>query len=86
MDIRERSDGLGEEPVGKLLHDFFEESKRVLLDAKRILRSEVESAKDEVRGEVKKLAAPAAFAGSGGVLLHVAVLMLAFAVGGLLAE
>jgi hypothetical protein len=86
MDIREQPDGLGQEPVGRLLHDFVEESKRVLVDARRLLHSEVESAKFEVRREAKKLGAPAAFAGGGGVLLHVAVLMLAFALGGLLAQ
>ena len=87
MDLRERPDGdLRQEPVGKLVHDFLDESKRVLSEGTRILRSEVESAKAEVRREAKKLGPAAAFAGGGGVLMHVAVLMLAFALGGLLAE
>lgn len=87
MDLRERTNGdLREEPVGKLVHDFLDESKRVLSEGTRILRSEVESAKAEVRREAKKLGPAAAFAGGGGVLMHAAVLMLAFALGGLLAE
>ncbi len=89
MDLRERSNGegdLSQEPVGKLVHDFLDESKRVLSEGTRILRSEVESAKSEVRREAKKLGPAAAFAGSGAVLLHVTVLMLAVTLGMLLAE
>jgi Putative Actinobacterial Holin-X, holin superfamily III len=77
---------LREEPVGKLVHDFVEESKRVLSEGKKLLRTEVESAKAELRTEVKKLGPAAAMAGGGGVVLHAAVLMFAVAVGALLAE
>jgi len=87
MNFQEQPNGhLREEPVGKLVHDFLDESKRVLGDATRILRSEVDSAKAEVRREARKLGPAAAIAGGGGVLLHAAVLMLAFALGSLLAE
>lgn len=87
MDLRERSDGdLREQPTGKLMHDFFDETKRVLAEGTRLLRAELETARDEIRREVKKIGAPAAMAGSGGVLLHASVLMLAVALGALLAE
>ena len=85
MEFREqREAGLSEEPVGKLVHDFLDESKRVLSEGTRLIRSEVEAAKDEVRREVKKLGPAAAVGAGGGVLLHVAALMLALAIGGLL--
>ena len=86
MEFREQRDGdLSDEPVGKLVGDFVEESKRVLNEGTRIIRSEVESAKHEVRRELKKLGPAAAMGGSGGVLLHIAALMLAFAMASLLA-
>ena len=85
MEFREQQDGeLSEEPVGKLVHDFLDESKRVLSEGTRIIRSEVESAKDEVRREVKKLGPAAAVGASGGVFVHIAALMLALAIGWLL--
>lgn len=77
-DVRGRENGLGQAPVGKLLHDFFEESKRVLEEGKRLLRSEIETAKGEIRRETKKAGPAAGMAGAGSVLLHVAVLMFAF--------
>jgi hypothetical protein len=76
-DVRGREDGLGEAPTGQLLHDFFEESKRVLADGKRLLRAEIETAKGEIRREAKKAGPAAGMAGGGSVLLHVAVLMFA---------
>ena len=78
-DVRGRENGIGQAPTGKLLHDFFEESKRVLEDGKRLLRSEIETAKGEIRRETKKAGPAAGMAGAGSVLLHVAVLMFAFA-------
>ena len=86
MDLREQNGHLHEEPVGKLVHDFFDESKRVLNEGTRILRSEVAFAKAEIRDEAKKLGPAAAVGGAGGLLLHVALLMLAFTVGSALAE
>jgi len=77
---------LREQPTGRLVHEFFDETKRVLADGTRLLRAEIESARDEIRREAKKIGAPAAMAGSGGVLLHAAVLMLAVALGALLSE
>lgn len=85
-DGESRSGDLREEPVGKLVHDFLDESRRVLSEGKRILRSEVDSAKAEVRAEAKKLAPAAGLAGGGGVLAHTAVLMLAVSLGALLSE
>ena len=85
MELREQRNGdLSEEPVGRLVRDFLDESKRVLGEGTRIIRSEVESAKDEVRREVKKLGPAAALGAGGGVLVHIAALMLALAVGWLL--
>jgi hypothetical protein len=81
-----REGDLREEPVGKLVHDFLDESKRVLNEGKRLLQSEVASAKAELRKEVKKVGPAAAMAGGGGVVLHAAVLMFAVAVGALLAQ
>jgi hypothetical protein len=87
MEIRERDDGeLRDRPTSQLVHEFFDETKRVLAEGTRLLRAEIETARDEIRREAKKIGAPAAMAGSGGVLLHAAVLMLAVALGALLAE
>jgi hypothetical protein len=72
-------DGVADEPTGKLIHDFVDESKRVLAEGKRLLRSEIDTARDEIKREVKKVGPAAGMAGAGGVLAHVAVLMLAFA-------
>jgi hypothetical protein len=76
-DVRDRENGIGEAPTGKLLHDFFEESKRVLDEGKRLLRVEIDTAKSEIRRETKKAGPAAGLAGAGSVLLHVAVLMFA---------
>jgi hypothetical protein len=70
-------DGIGSAPTGKLVHDFLEESKRVLAEGKRLLHAEVDTAKRELRREAKKAGPAAGMAGAGGVLLHVAVLMFA---------
>lgn len=93
MNMREETNGngnLSQEPVGKLVHDFFDESRRVLNEGTRLLRSELSSAKEELRRdlrrEAKKAGPAAALAGGGGVLLHAAVLMFVFALGALLAE
>ncbi|HZR09391.1 MAG TPA: phage holin family protein [Myxococcales bacterium] len=81
MDYDVRGDGrIHREPTGKLVHDFLEESKRVLADGKRLLHSEVESAKSEIRREAKKAGPAAGMAGAGGVLVHVAVIMLALTI------
>jgi len=72
-------DGLSEAPTGKLVHDFFDESKRVLAEGRRLLQAEIETARNELRQEAKKARPAAGFLGAGGVLLHVAVIMLAFA-------
>lgn len=86
MDLREQSDGrLQDEPSAKLLHDFFDESKRVLDEGTRLLRSEIQSAKGEIRAEVKKVGPAAGLAGGGGVLLHIAALMLAATMAAVLA-
>jgi cation transport ATPase len=78
-DIRERpGNGLAEAPTGKLLHDFLDESKRVLAESKRLLHAEIDTAKRELRREGKKAGPAAGMAGAGSVLLHVAVLMFAF--------
>jgi putative superfamily III holin-X len=78
MDYDVRGDGgIHREPTGKLVHDFLEESKRVLAEGKRLVHAEVESAKSEIRREAKKAGPAAGMAGVGGVLLHVAVIMLA---------
>lgn len=78
MDFREQTDGrLQDEPASKLVHEFFDESKRLLDEGTRLFRSEIQSAKGEIRAEVKKAGPAAGLAGGGGVLLHIAALMLA---------
>ena len=78
MDYDVRGDGgIHRERTGKLVHDFLEESKRVLADGKRLLHAEIDSAKREIGREAKKAGPAAGMAGAGGVLLHVAVLMFA---------
>lgn len=80
MDYDVRGDGgIQDAPTGKLVHDFFEESKRVVAEGKRLLHAEVDTAKREIRREAKKAGPAAGMAGAGGVLLHVAVLMFALA-------
>lgn len=87
MEQWQEHDGeLGEEPTGKLVHDFIDESKRVLAESSRLLRAEIDSAKQEIRDEAKKVGAPVALLGSGGAVLHAALLMFAVAVGALLTE
>ena len=39
---RRGGDGIAEAPTGKLIHDFLEESKRLLAEGKRLLRAEIE--------------------------------------------
>lgn len=78
-DVTGREDGLSEAPTGKLLHDFFEESKKMVDEGKRLLRAEIDTAKGEIRREAKKAGPAAGMAGAGSVLLHVAVLMFALA-------
>ena len=79
-DIREhRGNSLREEPTGKLVHDFFDESKRLVAEGTRLLRSEMQTAKLEIRREAKKIGPAAAMTGGGSVLLHAAVLMFAVA-------
>jgi uncharacterized protein YacL len=86
MDYDVRGDGgMRREPTGKLVHDFLEESKRVLADGKRLLHAEVDSARREIRREAKKAGPAAGMAGAGGVLLHVAVLMFALTLAAALA-
>jgi cation transport ATPase len=78
-DMRSQAgDGLSDAPTGKLVHDFFDESKRVLAEGRRLLQAEIETARRELRHEAKKAGPAAGFLGAGSVLLHVAVLMLAF--------
>ena len=84
-DVRGGDGGIGRAPTGKLVHDFLEESKRVLAEGKRLLHAEVETAKHEIRREAKKAGPAAGMAGAGGVLLHVAVLMFALTVAAALA-
>ncbi len=87
MELREPHNGqLWEEPTTKLMRDFFDESKRVFADGTRLLRAELDSAREEISQQTKKFGPPAAMAGGGGVLLHAAILMLAVALGALLAE
>ena len=78
-DVTGREDGLSEAPTGKLLHDFFAESKKMVDEGKRLLRAEIDTAKSEIRREAKKAGPAAGMAGAGSVLLHVAVLMFALA-------
>jgi hypothetical protein len=88
MEFRDQPDGrlrLDEEPASKLVHDFFEESKRVLDEGTRLLRTEIHSAKSEIRAEVKKVGPAAGLLGGGGVLLHIAALMLAATLAAVLA-
>jgi hypothetical protein len=84
-DTRNRAgDGLADAPTGKLVHEFFEESKRVLAEGRRLLHAEIETARSDLRKEARKAGPAAGFAGAGSVLLHVAVLMFAFALAALL--
>jgi hypothetical protein len=66
---REFDAGLGERPLGDLLHDFVEEGKG-------LLREEVRLAKAEIRHEAKKASKGGAEIGAGGALLYAAVLLL----------
>jgi putative superfamily III holin-X len=77
-------DGLSEASTGKLVHDFFDESKRVLAEGRRLLQAEIDTARRELRQEAKKAGPAAGFFGAGGVLLHVAVLIFAFTLASLL--
>lgn len=79
-------DGLLDAPTGKLVHDFFDESKRVLAEGRRLLQAEIETARRELRQEAKKAGPAAGFLGAGSVLLHVAVLMFAFALAAVLTQ
>jgi len=78
-------DGLSGAGTGELVHDLVAESRHILTEGVRLLRAEVEIAKEDIRRETKKLGPAAASAGAGGVLLHAAVLMLAVALGAALA-
>ena len=71
---------IAEAPTGKLIHDFLDESKRVLGEGKRLLHAEIETARQEIRREAKKAGPVAGMAGAGSVLAHVAVLMFAFTI------
>lgn len=84
-DMRNRAgDALSQAPTGKLVHEFFDESKRVLAEGRRLLQAEIETARRELGQEAKKAGPAAGFAGAGSVLLHVAVLMFAFALAAVL--
>jgi hypothetical protein len=80
-----RGNGLSEAGTGELVRDLVAEGRRILTDGVRLLRAEVEIAKEDVRREAKKLGPAAATAGAGGVLIHAAVLMLAVSLGAALA-
>jgi len=71
---------LADAPTGRLIHDFLEESKRVLAEGKRLVRAEIDTARQEIRREAKKAGPVAGMAGAGSVLAHVAVLMFAFTI------
>jgi putative superfamily III holin-X len=82
---QKRGNGLSEAGTGELVHDLVAEGRHILTEGVRLLRAEVEIAKEDVRREAKKLGPAAAIAGAGGVFLHAAVLMLAVALGAALA-
>lgn len=77
---------LRSEPLGKLVQDFLDESKRVVSEGSRLLRTEIDSAKAEVSRAAGRLGPAAALGGAGGVLAHAAVLMLAVSLAALLAQ
>jgi hypothetical protein len=77
--MREVDSELQHEPTGKLVRDLVEEAKHVLTEGTRLLRTEIETAKFEIRREAKKAGPAAALTGAGSVLLHAAVLMFAVA-------
>jgi cytochrome c-type biogenesis protein CcmH/NrfG len=78
-------DELTEQPTGELIRDLFGEAKTVLAEGTRLLRAEIETARQEIRREAKKVGPAAAMTGAGGALVHAAVLMFAVAIAAALA-
>ena len=78
--------GLHEAPTGALVHQFLDESKSIILEGKRLLQAELETARTEIRREAKKAGPAAGMAGAGSVLLHVAVLMFALTLAAALSQ
>jgi protein-S-isoprenylcysteine O-methyltransferase Ste14 len=78
-------DDLAEQPTGELIRELFGETKKVLAEGTRLLRAEMDSARQEMRREAKKVGPAAAMSGAGGVLAHAAVLMFAVAIAAALA-
>jgi type IV secretory pathway TrbD component len=81
----DRWDHLTEQPTGELIRDLFGEAKTVVGEGTRLLRAELETARDEIRREARKVRPAAAMTGASGVLVHAAVLMFAGAIAAALA-
>ena len=78
MDIG-TGNGLSRERTGELVRDFFEEARNVASEGTRLLKVEIETAKQELAHEARKAGSAAVMTGAGSVLGHTAVLMLAAA-------
>jgi Putative Actinobacterial Holin-X, holin superfamily III len=78
--------GLSQAGTGELVQDLVAEGRSILTEGVRLLRAEVEIAKQDVQREAKKVGPAAATAGAGGVLIHAAVLMLAVTLGAALSQ
>ncbi len=66
-------------PTSDLIREFFNEGHKVADEARVLLRTELDDAKEEFRAEAKKAAASSVWFGAGGVLLHTGFFVLVLA-------